>query len=188
MDYELILKNLGYKLPIKNLEISPVTVTGSTTVLSVTDIITGENSVYVTGKLRGLVHVSGADLIPKIDDGKNREEKKIQSKEEEKISDEAENTSAVEETLNENENLETDEHEQVETNNQKDAEEVEHDIDSTSEFLLKLPDGSIEKVPVNSDISKMNGGVLSMKIKSFKKTYGDDIKILNTAVPEKYKN
>nr|DAX71694.1 MAG TPA: hypothetical protein [Caudoviricetes sp.] len=193
MDYQLILRNLGYELPIKNLDITPITVTGSTTVLSVTDIETGENSVYVTGKLRGLVHVSGSELIPKInDDGKEDEKESLPKKEDEKIHTETEDTGAVlEDKEIKNSIVESTQHDvkdpQVDTNNQEEISEVDIDLSSTSEFLLELEDGKIERVPSNTDISKMNGGVIAMKVKSLRKNYGENIKILNTCVPEKYR-
>ena len=193
MDYQLILRNLGYELPIKNLDITPITVTGSTTVLSVTDKETGENSVYVTGKLRGLVHVSGSELIPKIDDdGKKDEKENLPKKEDEKILDETENTGAVlENEETQKPIVESTQHDvkdpQVDTNNQEEISEVDLDPSSTSEFLLELEDGKIERVPSTTDISKMNGGVIAMKVKSLRKNYGENIKILNTCVPEKYR-
>ena len=193
MDYQLILRNLGYELPIKNLDITPITVTGSTTVLSVTDTETGENSVYVTGKLRGLVHVSGSQLIPKLDDdGKKNEKESLPKKEDEKISNETEDTNSVlEDTETQNSNIESTQHDvkdpQVDINNQEENSEVEFDLSSTSEFLLRFEDGKIERVPSTTDISKMNGGVIAMKIKSLRKNYGENIKILNTCVPEKYR-
>lgn len=193
MDYQLILRNLGYELPIKNLDITPITVTGSTTVLSVTDIETGENSVYVTGKLRGLVHVSGSELIPKNnDDGKKNEKESLPKKEDEKISNETEDTSAVlEDKETKNSIIESTQHDvkdpQVDTNNQEENSEVDLDLGSTSEFLLELEDGKIERVPSTADISKMNGGVIAMKVKNLRKNYGENIKILNTCVPEKYR-
>lgn len=189
MDYQLILRNLGYELPIKNLDITPITVTGSTTVLSVTDTETGENSVYVTGKLRGLVHVSGSELIPKINkDGK----KNLPKKEDEKVHTETEDTGAVlEDKETKNSIVESTQHDvkdpQVDTNNQEEISEVDLDLGSTSEFLLELEDGKIERVPSTADISKMNGGVIAMKVKSLRKNYGENIKILNTCVPEKYR-
>lgn len=193
MDYQLILRNLGYELPIKNLDITPITVTGSTTVLSVTDKETGENSVYVTGKLRGLVHVSGSELIPKIDDdGKKDEKENLPKKEDEKILDETENTGVVlENEETQKPIVESTQHDvkdpQVDTNNQEEISEVDLDPSSTSEFLLELEDGKIERVPSTTDISKMNGGVIAMKVKSLRKNYGENIKILNTCVPEKYR-
>ena len=193
MDYQLILRNLGYELPIKNLDITPITVTGSTTVLSVTDTETGENSVYVTGKLRGLVHVSGSELIPKInEDGKKNEKESLPKKEDEKVHTETEDTSAVlEDTETKNSIVESTQHDvkdpQVDTNNQEEISEVDLDLGSTSEFLLELEDGKIEKVSSTTDISKMNGGVIAMKVKSLRKNYGENIKILNTCVPEKYR-
>ena len=193
MDYQLILRNLGYELPIKNLDITPITVTGSTTVLSVTDTETGENSVYVTGKLRGLVHVSGSQLIPKIDDdGKKNEKENLPKKEDEKISNETEDTNSVlEDIKTQNSNIESTQHDvkdpQVDTNNQEENSEVDLDPSSTSEFLLELEDGKIERVPSTTDISKMNGGVIAMKVKSLRKNYGENIKILNTCIPEKYR-
>lgn len=189
MDYQLILRNLGYELPIKNLDITPITVTGSTTVLSVTDTETGENSVYVTGKLRGLVHVSGSELILKInEDGK----KNLPKKEDEKVHTETEDTGAVLESEEiQNPIVESTQHDvkdpQVDTNNQEEISEVDLDLGSTSEFLLKLEDGKIERVPSTTDISKMNGGVIAMKVKNLRKNYGENIKILNTCVPEKYR-
>lgn len=193
MDYQLILRNLGYELPIKNFDITPITVTGSTTVLSVTDIETGENSVYVTGKLRGLVHVSGSELIPKInDDGKKNEKESLSKKEDEKVHTETEDTGAVlEDKETKNSIVESTQHDvkdpQVDTNNQEEISEVDLDLSSTSEFLLELEDGKIERVPSTTDISKMNGGVIAMKVKSLRKNYGENIKILNTCVPEKYR-
>lgn len=193
MDYQLILRNLGYELPIKNLDITPITVTGSTTVLSVTDTETGENSVYVTGKLRGLVHVSGSELIPKIDDdGKKDEKENLPKKEDEKVHTETEDTGSVlEDKETKNSIVESTQHDvkdpQVDTNNQEEISEVDLDPSSTSEFLLELEDGKIERVPSNTDISKMNGGVIAMKVKSLRKNYGENIKILNTCVPEKYR-
>lgn len=193
MDYQLILRNLGYELPIKNLDITPITVTGSTTVLSVTDTETGENSVYVTGKLRGLVHVSGSELIPKInEDGKKDEKENLPKKEDEKILNETEDTGAVlEDKETKNSIVESTQHDvkdpQVDTNNQEEISEVDLDLGSTSEFLLELEDGMVERVPSNTDISKMNGGVIAMKVKSLRKNYGENIKILNTCVPEKYR-
>ena len=193
MDYQLILRNLGYELPIKNLDITPITVTGSTTVLSVTDTETGENSVYVTGKLRGLVHVSGSELIPKLDDdGKKNEKESLPKKEDEKISNETEDTNSVlEDTETQTQNTESTQHDvkdpQVDTNNQEEISEVDLDPSSTSEFLLELEDGKIERVPSTTDISKMNGGVIAMKVKNLRKNYGENIKILNTCVPEKYR-
>lgn len=193
MDYQLILRNLGYELPIKNLDITPITVTGSTTVLSVTDTETGENSVYVTGKLRGLVHVSGSELIPKIDDdGKKNEKESLPKKENEKISNETEDTGAVlEDTETQNPIVESIQHDvkdpEVDTNNQEESPEVDLDLSSTSEFLLELENGKIERVSSTTDISKMNGGVIAMKVKSLRKNFGENIKILNTCVPEKYR-
>lgn len=193
MDYQLILRNLGYQLPIKNLDITPITVTGSTTVLSVTDTETGENSVYVTGKLRGLVHVSGSELIPKLDDdGKKNEKENLPKKEDEKVHTETEDTGAVlEDKETKNSIVESTQHDvkdpQVDTNNQEEISEVDLDLGSTSEFLLELEDGKIERVPSTADISKMNGGVIAMKVKSLRKNYGENIKILNTCVPEKYR-
>lgn len=193
MDYQLILRNLGYELPIKNLDITPITVTGSTTVLSVTDTETGENSVYVTGKLRGLVHVSGSELIPKInEDGKKNEKENLPKKEDEKVHTETEDTGAVlEDKETKNSIVESTQHDvkdpQVDTNNQEEISEVDLDLGSTSEFLLELEDGKIERVPSTADISKMNGGVIAMKVKSLRKNYGENIKILNTCIPEKYR-
>lgn len=193
MDYQLILRNLGYELPIKNLDITPITVTGSTTVLSVTDTETGENSVYVTGKLRGLVHVSGSELIPKINEDEKKDEKEnLPKKEDEKILNETEDTGAVlEDKETKNSIVESTQHDvkdpQVDTNNQEEISEVDLDLGSTSEFLLELEDGMVERVPSNTDISKMNGGVIAMKVKSLRKNYGENIKILNTCVPEKYR-
>lgn len=193
MDYQLILRNLGYELPIKNLDITPITVTGSTTVLSVTDTETGENSVYVTGKLRGLVHISGSELIPKInEDGKKDGKKNLPKKEDKKIHNETEDTGAVlEDKETKNSIVESTQHDvkdpQVDTNNQEESSEVDLDLGSTSEFLLELEDGKIERVPSTADISKMNGGVIAMKVKSLRKNYGENIKILNTCVPEKYR-
>ena len=193
MDYQLILRNLGYELPIKNLDITPITVTGSTTVLSVTDTETGENSVYVTGKLRGLVHVSGSELIPKInEDGKKNEKENLPKKEDKKISNETEDTGAVlEDKETKNSIVESTQHDvkdpQVDTNNQEEISEVDLDLGSTSEFLLELEDGMVERVPSSADISKMNGGVIAMKVKSLRKNYGENIKILNTCIPEKYR-
>jgi hypothetical protein len=193
MDYQLILRNLGYELPIKNLDITPITVTGSTTVLSVTDTETGENSVYVTGKLRGLVHVSGSELISKLDeDGKKNEKENLPKKEDEKVHTETEDTGAVlEDKETKNSIVESTQHDvkdpQVDTNNQEEISEVDLDLGSTSEFLLELEDGKIERVPSTADISKMNGGVIAMKVKSLRKNYGENIKILNTCVPEKYR-
>nr|DAT09388.1 MAG TPA: hypothetical protein [Caudoviricetes sp.] len=193
MDYQLILRNLGYELPIKNLDITPITVTGSTTVLSVTDTETGENSVYVTGKLRGLVHVSGSELIPKInDDGEKNEKESLPKKEDEKVHTETEDTGAVlEDKETKNSIVESTQHDvkdpQVDTNNQEEISEVDLDLGSTSEFLLELEDGKIERVPSTADISKMNGGVIAMKVKSLRKNYGENIKILNTCIPEKYR-
>ena len=193
MDYQLILRNLGYELPIKNLDITPITVTGSTTVLSVTDTETGENSVYVTGKLRGLVHVSGSELIPKInEDGKKDEKENLPKKEDEKVHTETEDTGSVLEDIEtKNSIVESTQHDvkdpQVDTNNQEEISEVDLDPSSTSEFLLELEDGKIERVPSTADISKMNGGVIAMKVKSLRKNYGENIKILNTCVPEKYR-
>ena len=193
MDYQLILRNLGYELPIKNLDITPITVTGSTTVLSVTDTETGENSVYVTGKLRGLVHVSGSELIPKInEDGKENEKENLPKKEDKKISNETEDTGAVlEDKETKNSIVESTQHDvkdpQVDTNNQEEISEVDLDLGSTSEFLLELEDGMVERVPSSADISKMNGGVITMKVKSLRKNYGENIKILNTCIPEKYR-
>lgn len=193
MDYQLILRNLGYELPIKNLDITPITVTGSTTVLSVTDTETGENSVYVTGKLRGLVHVSGSELIPKINEDEKKDEKEnLPKKEDEKVHTETEDTNSVlENEETQTQNIESTQHDvkdpQVDTNNQEEISEVDLDLDSTSEFLLELEDGKIERVPSNTDISKMNGGVIAMKVKNLHKNYGENIKILNTCVPEKYR-
>lgn len=193
MDYQLILRNLGYELPIKNLDITPITVTGSTTVLSVTDTETGENSVYVTGKLRGLVHVSGSELIPKInEDEKENEKENLPKKEDEKVHTETEDTGAVlEDKETKNSIVESTQHDvkdpQVDTNNQEEISEVDLDLGSTSEFLLELEDGKVERVPSTADISKMNGGVIAMKVKSLRKNYGENIKILNTCVPEKYR-
>ena len=193
MDYQLILRNLGYELPIKNLDITPITVTGSTTVLSVTDKETGENSVYVTGKLRGLVHVSGSELIPKInEDGKKNEKENLPKKEDEKVHTETEDTNSVlEDKETQNSIVESTQHDvkdpQVDTNNQEEISEVDLDLGSTSEFLLELEDGKIERVPSTADISKMNGGVIAMKVKNLRKNYGENIKILNTCVPEKYR-
>ena len=193
MDYQLILRNLGYELPIKNLDITPITVTGSTTVLSVTDKETGENSVYVTGKLRGLVHISGSELIPKInEDGKKNEKESLPKKEDEKILDETEDTGSVlEDKETQKPIVESTQHDvkdpQVDTNNQEENSEVDLDLSSTSEFLLELEDGKIERVSSTTDISKMNGGVIAMKVKSLRKNYGENIKILNTCVPEKYR-
>lgn len=193
MDYQLILRNLGYELPIKNLDITPITVTGSTTVLSVTDTETGENSVYVTGKLRGLVHVSGSQLIPKLDDdGKKDEKENLPKKKDKKIFDKTEDTGAVlEDTETQKPNIESTQHDvkdpQVDTNSQEESPEVDLDLSSTSEFLLQHKDGKIERVSSTTDISKMNGGVVAMKVKSLRKNYGENIKILNTCVPEKYR-
>lgn len=193
MDYQLILRNLGYELPIKNLDITPITVTGSTTVLSVTDTDTGENSVYVTGKLRGLVHVSGSELIPKLDDdGKKNEKENLPKKEDEKVHTETEDTGTVlEDKETQISIIESIQHDvkdpQVDTNNQEEISEVDLDLGSTSEFLLELEDSKIERVPSTTDISKMNGGVIAMKVKNFRKNYGENIKILNTCVPEKYR-
>ena len=193
MDYQLILRNLGYELPIKNLDITPITVTGSTTVLSVTDTDTGENSVYVTGKLRGLVHVSGSELIPKLDDdGKKNEKENLPKKEDEKVHTETEDTGTVlEDKETQISTIESIQHDvkdpQVDTNNQEEISEVDLDLGSTSEFLLELEDSKIERVPSTTDISKMNGGVIAMKVKNFRKNYGENIKILNTCVPEKYR-
>lgn len=193
MDYELILKDLGYALPLQNLRLDPMAVTGNTTVLSVTDTTTGENSTYVVGKIRGVVLLSGSPLIPTLNDNTHHitEAQKAPTPTEAKISTEAEVVTPVEEDIN------TEEDTKVDSVVQEDIPTIPDIMEDTPERLnysitthfIVIPEGQHVPVivPSNSDISTMNGGALAMKIKSIRKTYGETARIMNSCVPDKYR-
>ena len=193
MDYELILRDLGYALPLQNLRLDPMAVTGNTTVLSVTDTTTGENSTYVVGKIRGVVLLSGSPLIPTLNDNAHpiTEAQKAPTPTEAKISTEAEVVTPVEE------NSSTEEDTKVDSVVQEDTPTVPDIMKDTPERLnysitthfIVIPEGQHVPVivPSNSDISTMNGGALAMKIKSIRKTYGETARIMNSCVPDKYR-
>ena len=193
MDYELILKDLGYALPLQNLRLDPMAVTGNTTVLSVTDTTTGENSTYVVGKIRGVVLLSGSPLIPTLNDNTHPTitAQKTPTPTKAKISTEAEVVTPVEE------NSSTEEDTKVDSSTQEDTPTVPDIMEDTAERLnysitthfIVIPEGQHVPVivPSNSDISTMNGGALAMKIKSIRKTYGETARIMNSCVPDKYR-
>lgn len=193
MDYELILKDLGYALPLQNLRLDPMAVTGNTTVLSVTDTTTGENSTYVVGKIRGVVLLSGSPLIPTLNDNTRpiTEAQKTPTPTKAEISTEAEAVTSVEEDSS------TEEDTKVDSVVQEDIPTVPDIMEDTPERLnysitthfIVIPEGQHVPVivPSNSDISTMNGGALAMKIKSIRKTYGETARIMNSCVPDKYR-
>ena len=203
MDYELILKDLGYALPLQNLRLDPMAVTGNTTVLSVTDTTTGENSTYVVGKIRGVVLLSGSPLIPTLNDNTRpiTEAQEAPTPTEAEISTEAEVVTPVEEDSSTQEDTKVDSAVQEDTKIEEDTKEdipTAPDImEDTAERLnysitthfIVIPDGQHVPVivPSNSDISTMNGGALAMKIKSIRKTYGETARIMNSCVPDKYR-
>lgn len=193
MDYELILKDLGYALPLQNLRLDPMAVTGNTTVLSVTDTTTGENSTYVVGKIRGVVLLSGSPLIPTLNDNARpiTETQETPTPTEAKISTEAEVVTPVEENSSTEEDIKVDSVVQEDTPTVPDImedtpERLNYSI--TTHFIV-IPEGQHVPVivPSNSDISTMNGGALAMKIKSIRKTYGETARIMNSCVPDKYR-
>lgn len=193
MDYELILKDLGYALPLQNLHLDPMAVTGNTTVLSVTDTTTGENSTYVVGKIRGVVLLSGSPLIPTLNDNARpiTETQETPTPTEAKISTEAEVVTPVEENSSTEEDIKVDSVVQEDTPTVPDImedtpERLNYSI--TTHFIV-IPEGQHVPVivPSNSDISTMNGGALAMKIKSIRKTYGETARIMNSCVPDKYR-
>ena len=193
MDYELILKDLGYALPLQNLRLDPMTVTGNTTVLSVTDTTTGENSTYVVGKIRGVVLLSGSPLIPTLNDNARpiTKAQKAPTPTEAEISTEAEVVTPVEEDSS------TEEDAPVDSSTEEDIPTTPDIMEDTPERLnysitthfIVIPEGQHVPVivPSNSDISTMNGGALAMKIKSIRKTYGETARIMNSCVPDKYR-
>lgn len=193
MDYELILRDLGYALPLQNLRLDPMAVTGNTTVLSVTDTTTGENSTYVVGKIRGVVLLSGSPLIPTLNDNTRpiTETQETPTPTKAEISTEAEVVTPVEEDSSTEEDTEED------SSTQEDIPTVPDIMEDTPERLnysitthfIVIPDGQHTPVivPSNSDISTMNGGALAMKIKSIRKTYGETARIMNSCVPDKYR-
>lgn len=193
MDYELILKDLGYALPLQNLRLDPMAVTGNTTVLSVTDTTTGENSTYVVGKIRGVVLLSGSPLIPTLNDNTRpiTETQETPTPTEAEISTEAEAVTPVEEDSS------TEEDTKVDFAIQEDTPTVPDIMEDTPERLnysitthfIVIPEGQHVPVivPSNSDISTMNGGALAMKIKSIRKTHGETARIMNSCVPDKYR-
>ena len=213
MDYELILKDLGYALPLQNLRLDPMAVTGNTTVLSVTDTTTGENSTYVVGKIRGVVLLSGSPLIPTLNDNAHpiTETQKAPTSTETKISTEAEVVTPVEEDSSTQEDTKVDsstqedtkvdsstqEDTKVDSSTQEDTPTIPDIMEDTPERLnysitthfIVIPEGQHVPVivPSNSDISTMNGGALAMKIKSIRKTYGETARIMNSCVPDKYR-
>ena len=193
MDYELILRDLGYTLPLQNLRLDPMAVTGNTTVLSVTDTTTGENSTYVVGKIRGVVLLSGSPLIPTLNDNAHpiTEAQKTPTPTETKISTEAEVVTSVEEDSS------TEEDTKVDSSTEEDTPTIPDIMEDTPERLnysitthfIVIPEGQHVPVivPSNSDISTMNGGALAMKIKSIRKTHGETARIMNSCVPDKYR-
>lgn len=193
MDYELILRDLGYALPLQNLRLDPMAVTGNTTVLSVTNTTTGENSTYVVGKIRGIVLLSGSPLIPTLNDNTRpiTEAQKAPASTEAQISTEAEVVTPVEEDSSTGEDAPVDSVVQEDTPTIPDImedtpERLNYSI--TTHFIV-IPEGQHVPiiVPSNSDISTMNGGALAMKIKSIRKTYGETARIMNSCVPDKYR-
>ena len=193
MDYELILRDLGYALPLQNLRLDPMAVTGNTTVLSVTDTTTGENSTYVVGKIRGVVLLSGSPLIPTLNDNTRpiTETQETPTPTEAKISTEAEVVTPVKEDSS------TEEDTKVDSAIQEDTPTVPDIMEDTPERLnysitthfIVIPEGQNTPVlvPSNNDISTMNGGALAMKIKSIRKTHGETARIMNSCVPDKYR-
>lgn len=193
MDYELILRDLGYALPLQNLRLDPMAVTGNTTVLSVTDTTTGENSTYVVGKIRGVVLLSGSPLIPTLNDNTRpiTETQKTPTPTEAKISTEAEVVTPVEEDSS------TEKDTKVDSSTEEDTPTIPDIMEDTPERLnysitthfIVIPEGQHVPVivPSNSDISTMNGGALAMKIKSIRKTYGETARIMNSCVSDKYR-
>ena len=183
MDYELILKDLGYALPLQNLRLDPMAVTGNTTVLSVTDTTTGENSTYVVGKIRGVVLLSGSPLIPTLNDNTRpiTEAQETPTPTKAEISTETEVVTPVEEDSATEEDIPT-----VPDIMEDTPERLNYSI--TTHFIV-IPEGQHVPVivPSNSDISTMNGGALAMKIKSIRKTYGETARIMNSCVPDKYR-
>ena len=192
MDYELILKDLGYALPLQNLRLDPMAVTGNTTVLSVTDTTTGENSTYVVGKIRGVVLLSGSPLIPTLNDNTRpiTETQETPTPIEAKISTEAEVVTPVKDSS-------TEEDTKVDSSTEEDTPTVPDIMEDTPERLnysitthfIVIPEGQNTPVlvPSNNDISTMNGGALAMKIKSIRKTHGETARIMNSCVPDKYR-
>lgn len=193
MDYELILRDLGYVLPLQNLRLDPMAVTGNTTVLSVTDTTTGENSTYVVGKIRGVVLLSGSPLIPTLNDNARpiTETQKAPAPTEAQISTEAEVVTPVEEDSSTQEDTKVDSVVQEDTPTVPDIMEdtLERLNYSITTHFIVIPEGQHVPVivPSNSDISTMNGGALAMKIKSIRKTYGETARIMNSCVPDKYR-
>lgn len=192
MNYELILRDLGYALPLQNLRLDPMAVTGNTTVLSVTDTTTGENSTYVVGKIRGVVLLSGSPLIPTLNDNTRpiTETQKAPTPIEAKISTETEVVTPVGEDIKEDTTP-------VDSSTEEDTPTIPDIMEDTPERLnysitthfIVIPEGQHIPVivPSNSDISTMNGGALAMKIKSIRKTYGETARIMNSCVPDKYR-
>ena len=203
MDYELILRDLGYALPLQNLRLDPMAVTGNTTVLSVTDTTTGENSTYVVGKIRGVVLLSGSPLIPTLNDNTRpiTETQETPTPTEAKISTEAEVVTPVKEDSSTEEDTKVDsaiqEDTKVDSAIQEDTPTVPDIMEDTPERLnysitthfIVIPEGQNTPVlvPSNNDISTMNGGALAMKIKSIRKTHGETARIMNSCVPDKYR-
>ena len=203
MDYELILQDLGYALPLQNLRLDPMAVTGNTTVLSVTDTTTGENSTYVVGKIRGIVLLSGSPLIPTLNDNARpiTEAQETPTSPKAEISTEAEVVTPVEEDSSTGEDTKVDsstgEDTKVDSAIQEDTPTPPDIMEDTPERLnysitthfIVIPEGQHVPVivPSNSDISTMNGGALAMKIKSIRKTYGETARIMNSCVPDKYR-
>lgn len=192
MDYELILRDLGYALPLQNLRLDPMAVTGNTTVLSVTDTTTGENSTYVVGKIRGVVLLSGSPLIPTLNDNTRpiTETQETPTPTEAKISTEAEVVTPVKDSS-------TEEDTEEDSSTEEDISTIPDIMEDTAERLnysitthfIVIPEGQHVPVlvPSNNDISTMNGGALAMKIKSIRKTYGETARIMNSCVPDKYR-
>lgn len=193
MDYELILRDLGYSLPLQNLRLDPMAVTGNTTVLSVTDTTTGENSTYVVGKIRGVVLLSGSPLIPTLNDNAHpiTEAQKAPTPTEANISTEAEVVTSVEEDSSTEEDTKVDSSTEEDTPTIPDImEDIPERLNySITTHFIVIPEGQHVPVivPSNSDISTMNGGALAMKIKSIRKTYGETARIMNSCVPDKYR-
>ena len=198
MDYELILKDLGYALPLQNLRLDPMAVTGNTTVLSVTDTTTGENSTYVVGKIRGVVLLSGSPLIPTLNDNTHSTitAQKTPTPPKAEISTEAEVATPVEEDTKEDSSTQEDTT-PVDSSTEEDTPTTPDIMEDTADRLdysitthfIVIPEGQYTPVliPSNSDISTMNGGALAMKIKSIRKTHGETARIMNSYVPDKYR-
>lgn len=200
MDYELILRDLGYALPLQNLRLDPMAVTGNTTVLSVTDTTTGENSTYVVGKIRGVVLLSGSPLIPTLNDNAHSiiKTQKTPTPTKAEISTKAEVVTPVKNSIPEEDSSTQEDTTPTDVQEDSQIEEDTPDImEDTPERLnysitthfIVIPEGQYTPVliPSNSDISTMNGGALAMKIKSIRKTYGETARIMNSCVPDKYR-